>query len=130
MKHIVPLPVVELSHLLGSLSGALLLLLAWGLMRRLNGAYLLTLATLGAGIVFSLLKGFDYEEALALGAMLLLLLPCRKYFYRKTSLADEPFTWGWTAAVAVGQIMQIIAPSTISRAFIAGKSSSRKPSKE
>ena len=73
MKHIVPLPVVELSHLLGSLSGALLLLLAWGLMRRLNGAYLLTLATLGAGIVFSLLKGFDYEEAIILSAVALLL---------------------------------------------------------
>ena len=35
----VPLGVIELSHFLGSIAGLLLLLVAWGLRRRLDGAY-------------------------------------------------------------------------------------------
>jgi lysylphosphatidylglycerol synthetase-like protein (DUF2156 family) len=45
-------------------------LLARGLQQRLDAAYHLTVALLGAGIIFSLLKGFDYEEAIALSVML------------------------------------------------------------
>ncbi len=32
--------------------------------------------------------------------MLLVLLPCRRQFYRRSSLISEPFTAGWTLAVA------------------------------
>jgi phosphatidylglycerol lysyltransferase len=99
LKNFLPLPVMEISHLLGSLAGMGLLIVAWGLRRRLDAAYILTLILLGAGIVFSLLKGFDYEEALALAVMLGALLPCRHYFYRKASLFSEPFTPAWIAAI-------------------------------
>jgi len=99
LKDFLPLPVMEISHLLGSLAGMGLLIVAWGLRRRLDAAYILTLILLGSGIVFSLLKGFDYEEALALAVMLGALLPCRHYFYRKASLFSEPFTPAWIAAI-------------------------------
>ncbi|MEJ2471704.1 MAG: bifunctional lysylphosphatidylglycerol flippase/synthetase MprF [Desulfuromonadales bacterium] len=99
LREFLPLPAIELSHFLGSLVGACLLLLARGLQRRLNAAYGLASILLGAGILFSLLKGADYEEALFLSLMLLALLPCRRHFYRKTSLLNESFGLGWNVTV-------------------------------
>ena len=46
-----------MSHLLGSVVGMGLLVLARGLQRRIDAAYLLTTAFLVTGIVLSLLKG-------------------------------------------------------------------------
>jgi phosphatidylglycerol lysyltransferase len=60
---VLPLEVIEASHFLGSIAGAALLLLSQGLARRLDGAWLLTVAVVATGIVASLLKGADYEEA-------------------------------------------------------------------
>jgi phosphatidylglycerol lysyltransferase len=99
LKDLLPLPVIELSHFLGSLVGVGLLLLARGLQRRLDAAYLLTAVLLAAGSAFSLLKGGDFEAALLLGLMLLALLPCRRYFYRRASLLSEPFSFGWSITV-------------------------------
>src|SRR5262249_52621731 len=60
---VVPLPVVELSQLVGSVAGMGLLLLARGLLERLDAAYHLTVALLSCGIVVSLLRGFNIEGA-------------------------------------------------------------------
>ncbi|HVT61579.1 MAG TPA: bifunctional lysylphosphatidylglycerol flippase/synthetase MprF [Thermoanaerobaculia bacterium] len=98
---LLPLPVIELSHFVGSLVGVALLLLALGLQRRLDAAYHLTAALLAAGIVVSLLKGLDYEEAIILSLMLAALLPCHRHFYRKTALLNEPFTPTWLTATAI-----------------------------
>jgi phosphatidylglycerol lysyltransferase len=98
---LVPLPIVEMSHLVGSLAGLSLLVLARGLQKRLDSAYVLTLALLPIGIIVSLLKGFDYEEALALGVMFVALLPCRKHFYRKGSLLAEPLNPEWLVAAVL-----------------------------
>jgi phosphatidylglycerol lysyltransferase len=96
-----PLPVVEFSHFLGSLIGMVLLLLAWGLQRRLDAAYHLTVLFLGTGIAVSLLKGFNYEEALVLFLMLVALIPCKSHFYRKSPLTAQAFTIQWGAAIII-----------------------------
>ncbi len=101
LQDFLPLPVLQLSHFLGSVAGVGLVLLASGLHRRLDAAYHLTVALLGAGAVFSLLKGFDYEEALILITMLAMLVPCRSYFYRHASVISERFTPIWTLSVIV-----------------------------
>ena len=74
--------------------------MAWGLRRRLDGAYLATLLILVAGIVFSLLRGLHVEQATVLALTLLALAPCRRAFYRKTALFTERFSSGWLLAVA------------------------------
>jgi len=102
-----PLAFVELTHVLASITGALLLIVARGLQRRLDGAYVLTCGLLSAGIVFSLAKGMDYEEAMILTAALLLLVPCRSYFYRKASLLDQRFSLGWLLAT-FGALMSMM----------------------
>jgi phosphatidylglycerol lysyltransferase len=101
LKDLLPLPVIELSHFLGSLAGVGLLLLARGLQQRLDAAYHMTVLLLSTGIVLSLLKGFDYEEAIMLSVMLMALFPCRRHFYRKASLFGERFTPGWIAAIVM-----------------------------
>ena len=100
LRDFLPLPVVEVSHLAGSIIGATLLVLAWGLERRLDAAYILTLSMLAAGAVASLLKGLDWEEALVLGMMFAALAPCRRSFFRKASLTAEPLGAGWLLAAA------------------------------
>ena len=101
MRQLVPLPLLEVSHLLGSLSGLGLLILSHGLFRRLDSAYILTILLLLAGILFSLLKGFDYEEAFLLTIILALLVPSRAAFYRKASLWSERLSVGWVFAIAI-----------------------------
>lgn len=95
------LPFIEVSHFIGSIAGMGLVLLGRGLQRRLDAAYILSVILLVAGIAASLIKGFDYEEALALGMILAAILPSRKHFYRKASLFSQRFSPGWTAAVLI-----------------------------
>ncbi len=99
LRRLLPLPVVEVSHFLGSLIGVLLLVLARGLQRRVETAYYVTVGLLVGGIVVSLLKGFDFEEAMILTTMLLVFLPCRHYFYRRGALLTQVFTPGWVVGI-------------------------------
>ncbi|MBI5116216.1 bifunctional lysylphosphatidylglycerol flippase/synthetase MprF [Candidatus Poribacteria bacterium] len=101
LKDFVPLPAMEISHLLGSVAGMGLLILAQGLQRRLDAAYIVTVIFLICGIFFSLFKGLDYEEAIALSVMLIALAPCRRHFYRKASLLAERFNPGWVVAIVI-----------------------------
>ncbi|MDH3327795.1 MAG: bifunctional lysylphosphatidylglycerol flippase/synthetase MprF [Desulfobulbaceae bacterium] len=101
LKQVLPLPVLELSHFMGSMAGMGLLILASGLRRRLDMAYFLTVILLVAGSVFSLLKGLDYEEATWLAILLLVLLASRKEFYRRASFFAEPVKPAWFAAVFI-----------------------------
>jgi len=99
LRRWIPLAVLEASHLVGSLAGIALLLLARALSRRLDGAWVLTIALLGAGMVASLAKGLDWEEATVLALLLLALLPFRRQFYRRSSLLDEPLGPSWLLGV-------------------------------
>ena len=100
LDRFLPLPLLEVSHFVGSLAGVALLFLANGLRRRLDAAYPLTVVLLAAGIVASLAKGLDWEEATVLAAMLAALLPARRYFSRRAALVGAAFTPGWLVAVA------------------------------
>ncbi len=104
LDRFLPLSVLELSHLVGSAVGVLLLILARGLVLRLDAAWQLTMSLLGAGILASLLKGLDFEEALFLGAAMLPLWWTRKQFYRQSSLLSEPLSPAWfaSAGIAIG----------------------------
>jgi len=101
LNDILPLPVMEISHLAGSVIGLLLLGLSRAVRLRLNSAYQATIFLLLAGIVVSLAKGFDYEEALILTTMFLLFLPTRRYFYRRASLWHIDFSPPWLALIAM-----------------------------
>jgi len=101
LRRALPLPVLEASHVLGSLVGTALLLLSRSLARRLDGAWLTAVALLGAGAVLSIAKGLDWEEATLLVVLLLVLLPFRREFYRRSSLLRQPWTAPWVITIAV-----------------------------
>lgn len=97
----IPLPLLELSHLSGSVVGVALLVLAGGLYQRLHGAYLGAMALLGVGSMLSLLKGLDYEEATLLLVVMFLLWLCREEFYRVRGLLSQTFSLRWGTAIVV-----------------------------
>src|ERR1700731_49590 len=66
VEAVLPLSVIETSHLMGSIVGVLLLLFAYGLQQRLRWAWALSAVLLCAGTVSLMLKGFAWEEAIAL----------------------------------------------------------------
>ena len=101
LHKVLPLPVMEISHLLNAVVGLALLILSRGLFRRLDAAYHLTVIGLVAGIVLSLTKGIDVEEATILAVVLAILVPSRPAYYRKASLLDQRFTPRWLVTIAI-----------------------------
>lgn len=100
LEGIVPLSVLEVSHILGSLIGLLLLILARGLYRRLDTAWYITVLALTSAVVVSLVKGLDYEEALFVAVILAMVAVCRGEFYRRARIADLRVSFGWLLAIA------------------------------
>ncbi len=107
LRDLLPLPAIEFSHFLGSLTGAGLLILARAIQRKVDAAYHLTAALLVGGIALSMLKGLDYEEAIILLVMLLMLLPCRASFYRKSSILAGRLTSGWVILAVVAVLCSV-----------------------
>lgn len=99
ISRVLPVGVIEISHFVGSLAGAVLLVLSQGLARRLDAAYYLTTATIVVGMAASLLKGADYEEAVLLLIVLLVLRRARPAFDRRAALFDTRFSPAWIAAM-------------------------------
>jgi phosphatidylglycerol lysyltransferase len=99
LKLFLPLGLLEFSHFTASLTGLGLLVLAEALTRRINAAWFLSCALLGAGALLSLLKGFHYEEAIAILGVLALLLPFRGQFYRRAAILTPNPGLGWMVAL-------------------------------
>src|SRR5882724_6075264 len=99
LRDFVPLHILELSHLLGSAVGVGLLVISHGLYRRLDAAWWLTIWLLCAGILLSLLKGFDYEEAAILGLVVIVLVLARDRFLRRASLIEQHYSGPWIVAL-------------------------------
>ncbi len=100
LDRLLPLGVIEASHFIGSIVGAALLVLSQGLARRLDAAYVLTAAAMTIGVAASLLKGADYEEALVLTGILLVLWRARPAFDRRAALFETRFSPVWIVSIA------------------------------
>lgn len=87
LKTLFPVAIRHSAHLFTALSGFWLLILASGLLRRKQVAWILTLAFLAGTIIFNLIKGFAIEESLFAVGLLVLLLYTRKVY---TARSDPP----------------------------------------
>lgn len=101
LRSIVPLPVVEISHLLSSIIGLAMLFLARAVRLRLDAAWYGVLALLVIGMSVSVLKGLNWQEAIVLGLLFLIFLPTRPYFFRESSLMALPWPPIWIIAITV-----------------------------
>jgi phosphatidylglycerol lysyltransferase len=99
LDRFLPLAVIEASHFVGSIAGAALLILSQGLARRLDAAYFTTAIGVALGIVASLLKGADVEEASLLTLLLALLWRARPAFGRRAAFFETRFSAGWIASL-------------------------------
>jgi phosphatidylglycerol lysyltransferase len=99
LAQFLPEPVVELSHFFGSLVGLGLLLVSQALARRVDAAWTLTVAGLVVGVMTSLLKGGDYEEATFLSLLLILVVAARREYDRRATLFEHTFSRLWFLAV-------------------------------
>ena len=95
---------MEVSHLVGSIAGVALLILARGLMRRFHVAWVATELLLAAGVVVSLAKGIDYEEAAIMAIVAAILLPFRSSFYRMSGFSELRLSPAWFAMVLAGVV--------------------------
>jgi phosphatidylglycerol lysyltransferase len=96
-----PLGLLEISHLAGSVIGLALIIVARALFRRVAAAYRLTQWLLGAGMVAALLRGLEVEQALALAGILGILWLGRRAFYRPATILAQRFTPAWIASITV-----------------------------
>lgn len=94
-----PLIFVEMSHLAASLIGVALLIIARGLAKRLERAWVVAVGLLLAGSVFSIAKGLDWEEAAILCFLAIALWSFRDSFYRRPITGPFELTWNWIASV-------------------------------
>jgi len=108
LLHLLPPELINTSHFLSSIIGLLLLLVAGGLTRRVDTAWVATLGLSVVAGVLALLKGFNWEETAALAVLCLVMLPTRAAFTRHSRLTKLEITPGWlvsAAAAAVGMIV-------------------------
>lgn len=99
IERLLPLGIVDASHLVASLVGTALLVLAWALRHRIGAAWGMAVALLMLGIASSLLEGLAWEQALLLASVLAVVLPFRRAFYRRSALTAEPLEPGWLLAI-------------------------------
>jgi phosphatidylglycerol lysyltransferase len=91
LEKIVPLPIVEVSHVAAALTGVLLLVLARGLAKGYRAAIGATIGVLLLAAVSSVLKGLDYEEAVILTGLAVAA-------WSQAPLFDRPSGGAWFTA--------------------------------
>ena len=101
LRKIIPLGVLEASHFLGSVAGVALILLSYAIKNRINLAYKFTIAALILGIFSSLFKSINIEAAIFLLISLLLIIPSKKFFYRKSSIFHNKISMDWVVPIVM-----------------------------
>ncbi|MFJ5792150.1 bifunctional lysylphosphatidylglycerol flippase/synthetase MprF [Lysinibacillus sp. NPDC093197] len=83
-------PIMNISHQLTVAAAFILLGLCRGIKYKVKKAYQLAIIVLSSSAIFSIIKGFDYEEAIFLLIVAVLLMASKKQFYRESYV----LTWG------------------------------------
>jgi phosphatidylglycerol lysyltransferase len=96
----VPLPIVEASHFIGSIAGLAMLVLARGLLHRIDAAWWAAFVLAIISAILALPKGIALTEATYLSILALLLLTSRTQFTRESALFANTLSVGWLLAVA------------------------------
>lgn len=91
-QELLSFPIMNVSHQLSVSTGFLLLGLSRGIEYSVKRAYELTMLVLICAALFSIFKGIDYEEAIFLIIVAILLRLSKNQFYRESYV----LTWGKT----------------------------------
>ena len=99
-----PIILIEISHFVSSIIGLALVLVAFGLSRRLDAAWTASVLLLPVAAALALTKGFDWEESAVLTGVLVLLLPFREAFPRAARLTRMEVTPGWMLSALAAMV--------------------------
>jgi phosphatidylglycerol lysyltransferase len=95
----VPLPLIEASHFIGSVAGLGLILVARGILHRLDVAWWLACALAIVAAVLALPKGIALHEAEFLLSLVVLLMISRRQFDRRSSFFAQHLEPEWLVAL-------------------------------
>ena len=99
LSDILPLSFIEASHLAGSVAGLLLVVIAAGLYRKLYRAWVIAMGLMVLGIIASLAKGLDWEEAVGMVLATSLLGAFRSAFYRVEGASVFRLSTAWIVSI-------------------------------
>lgn len=100
LRDVLPLSIIEASHLVASVVGLLLVVISRGLYRKLYRAWLIAIGLMLVGFGVSLMKGLDWEEALGLLAAIGVLILFRSAFYRVESASVFRLNGTWILSLS------------------------------
>jgi len=95
----VPLPLVEASHFLGSVTGLAMIVIARGLLHRLDAAWWASFVLAIIAAVLAMPKGFALPQACYLLLLATLLYASRAQFDRRSALFSHPLRGIWLISV-------------------------------
>lgn len=104
---VIPPQLLELSHLVSSVVGAALLLVARGLYRRLYRAWFTTIVLLITAILTTIAQFHSWPHLVFLALLLMLVWHSQKEFYRGRALVDQPFNSSWVSSIALVMIATV-----------------------
>ncbi|MGH6985365.1 MAG: phosphatidylglycerol lysyltransferase domain-containing protein [Caulobacteraceae bacterium] len=96
----VPILLIAVSHFASSLLGVVLVMVAFGLSRRLGAAWAASMAILPICALLALTKGFNWEESIALAVVFVIIAPFGGAFPRSARLSRMEITPGWILSAA------------------------------
>jgi lysylphosphatidylglycerol synthetase-like protein (DUF2156 family) len=99
-----PLILIEISHFLSSVIGLALILVAFGLSRRLDAAWVASMLLLPVAAALALTKGFDWEESTVLMTVFLGMSLFRQAFPRAAQLTRMEITPGWMVSAGAAVV--------------------------
>ncbi|MGY9049521.1 hypothetical protein P775_24140 [Puniceibacterium antarcticum] len=99
LRDILPMSFIEASHLVGSVTGLLLVVISRGLYRRLFRAWAIAMFLMGVGFVASLAKGLDWGEAASMLTTITLLGAFRSVFYRVETASVFRLNGAWMVSI-------------------------------
>jgi phosphatidylglycerol lysyltransferase len=117
-EELLSFPVMRLSHHLSVLIGFMLILLSRGISLRIRRAYVWTGISLLGGAIFAFTKGFDYEEAIFLLVVGVILWISRARFYRISAPVSRQSTAWWLVLTSVIAFVYYLLGSHVHRGFL------------
>ncbi len=90
-----PVELIELSHILGGVVGIILIILSFSLWQRVRVALWISSVLFLVGALLSFMQTLDYDRTVVLLLTLVLLLSCRKPFYRHARLFSDLLDVKW-----------------------------------
>lgn len=99
VAEVIPVALLETSHMLASMIGLGLIILSRGLFKKLDLAFRMTILLLLFGTVLSFFKGSQLSTFGLQIFIILVLIPTRSLFYKKSSFFSEVLTKEWLLTI-------------------------------